>query len=249
MTARERNFDELLNDIERREGAAKRRALLWTLVPAVAAVALLGYSSWRLSVESAQVEQLARKADSLQRTVADREAQIRTLQDSIKGLQQRLSETQAQLRDTVELAKFRHPVDFVDLKVIYSRYPRQARILEQILNLRQSGVKWKLGGQQPAEGFDSPSFAAYILRKMGLAGGEQVPGESLLESSRRLYQRLAPASSPQVGDLVFYPAGYALFYFEDQNRRPFVIGMTPAGIASLNPNFAPRVGVRRPGSR
>ena len=172
MTAHDRNFDELLNVIERREKAAKRRALVWTLLPAVAAVALLGYSSWRLGVESTQVALLTRQADSLQKTVDDRETEIKQLQDRIKTLQQKLSDTQALLRDTVELAKYRHPVDFVDLKVIYSRYPRQARVLEEILNLRRQGVKWKLGGQQPAEGFDSPSFAAYILRKANGSRGK-----------------------------------------------------------------------------
>jgi hypothetical protein len=45
---------------------------------------------------------------------------------------------------------------------------------------------------------------------------------------------------------VFYPAGYALFWFVDRNNRPFVIGMTPTGIVALEPNFAERTGVGRP---
>jgi cell division protein FtsB len=231
MVHPQRDLDQLLSEIERRESIAKRRALLWTLVPVAAAVVLLGYSSWRLSDESARVERL--------------QGEVETLRRDIGVLEAKLKETQALLEDTVALAKYRQTVSFVDLKAIYSRYPRQARILDHIFNLREEGVRWRLGGQHPAEGFDSPSFAAYVLREAGLPGGDTVPGESLLESSRKLYERLPPTASPRVGDLVFYPAGYALFYFEDESRRPFVIGMTPAGIAALKPDFAERVGVRR----
>jgi len=38
----------------------------------------------------------------------------------------------------------------------------------------------------------------------------------------------------------------ALFWFVDQRREAFVIGMTPSGIVALDPDFAERLGVRRP---
>jgi hypothetical protein len=50
---------------------------------------------------------------------------------------------------------------------------------------------------------------------------------------------------PRIGDLAFYPSGYVLFYFLDRSDRPFVIGMTPFGIAALEPGFATIVGFRR----
>jgi len=31
--------------------------------------------------------------------------------------------------------------------------------------MKEREVNWKLGGSSPAEGFDSPSFAAYLLQK------------------------------------------------------------------------------------
>jgi hypothetical protein len=41
--------------------------------------------------------------------------------------------------------------------------------------------------------------------------------------------------------------GYVLFYYLDREGRPFVIGMTPMGIAALEPEFATPVGYRRSG--
>jgi hypothetical protein len=56
--------------------------------------------------------------------------------------------------------------------------------------------------------------------------------------------------TPRAGDLLFYEAGYALFYFLEAGNRPFVIGMTPFGITSLKPDFAKPIGsTARSGSR
>ena len=71
--------------------------------------------------------------------------------------------------------------------------------------------------------------------------------ESLLSRSRQLYTQLEPVDEPGIGDLAFYPAGYALFYFLDHEQNPFVIGMTPAGIVALEPDFAKVIGYRKSG--
>ena len=49
----------------------------------------------------------------------------------------------------------------------------------------------------------------------------------------------------RTGDLVFYPAGYAMFYFADPREGPFVLGMTPFGITALKSDFAKPVGYRQ----
>ncbi|MBI3078710.1 MAG: C40 family peptidase [Deltaproteobacteria bacterium] len=169
------------------------------------------------------------------------------LEARIADLQGKLADAEARLKEATEFGRYIHPIDFVDVKMLFSRYPQEARVLERILNLRERGAKWRLGGQSPTEGFDSPSFAAFILRELNLPGGDVRPGVNLEATSRRLWERLPSAPQPRVGDLVFYPAGYALFYFVDQKQRPFVIGMTPFGIAALEPNFAKVVGYRRVG--
>jgi len=241
MTATgERTFEDLLARIDRREQTARRRAILYTIVPVVMAAVLLGYTAHRIQSATAQLQDLRRQA-------AESRGQVARLETQITDLQAKLGETEARLKEATELGRYIHQIDFVDVKAFFSLYPQQAPVLERILELRQRGVKWHLGGQTPTEGFDSPSFAAFILRELNLPGGDVRPGENLLATSRRLWDRLPPISQPRVGDLAFYPAGYVLFYFLDQQRRPFVIGMTPFGITALNPDFAKVVGYRRIG--
>jgi hypothetical protein len=78
------------------------------------------------------------------------------------------------------------------------------------------------------EGFDSPTFALYVLRQKRASGIELKSGESLLEGGRSLYDKLPPTTQPKTGDLAFFPAGYAMFYFADPREGPFVLGMTPS---------------------
>lgn len=202
----------------------------------------------------AKIGPLLQEKARLETDIASYQKQVSSLQSALQGAKTELQttkteleETRQRLRDTVDMARYMHRLDPVDLKVIFSRYPKQARALELILHLKEQGVGWHLGGQTPNVGFDSPSFATYVLKKLNLPGGAVTPGDTLLATSRRLFEALPPASGPKVGDLVFYPAGYVLFYFEDKNHQPFVVGMTPAGIAALDPKFAKPVGYRKSG--
>ena len=273
MNTREPGYEELLGRLEQRERAGRRTALVWTLVPALLALAFLGYSGWQLTTASEQVAtleeqaatleeqatalraertQLAAQADDLraQSQELHREAEARgqhieRLETEIGDLHRQLGEAEQRLQQTLDLDRFRHPVDFVDLKVIFSRHPKEARRLEMIMSLRERGVRWRLGGQTIDEGFDSPGFAAFVLQESGLPSGFDWDAHGLIPASRELYALLRATDGPRVGDLVFYPAGYALFYFLDQDNKPFVIGMTPQGIVALNPDFSEPVGYRR----
>lgn len=163
------------------------------------------------------------------RTIMELESQVRTLEKL--------------LLETTDLARFRHPVDLTDLKSIASQYPEPARALDLIFQLREHNVRWHLGGQSPEQGFDSPSFAAYIVSRLR---PDVLPGFSatsdLVTASHTLKSSLPPTSHPGVGDLAFYPSGYALFRFVDRHGQPFVIGMTPQGIVALEPNFSQSIG-------
>ena len=253
MTAPDKKLDELLSAIGRKERQSLRRVLLWTLVPAAAAGALLGYSALRLRTaadEVGRLEQTANdyraQAEALRVKAAQRSSDLNRLNVEIASLRSELDQAEQRVRETVDLSRFSHEVDLVDLKMLFSRFPVASQLLARILELRNRKVGWKLGGQRPEEGFDYPSFATYILHDVGTLPNQGVPGETLVAASRRLYDSLPPAPSPQVGDLVFYPSGYAMFYFLDQRQQPFVIGMTPMGIAALNPDFARPDGYRRP---
>ncbi len=172
-------FEDLLARIERREKTSRRRAVLYTLIPITMAIVLLAYTANRVQRATDQVLDLKIQASRYKE-------QTTQLRNQITDLQTKLADAEKRVQEATEFGRYIHPIDLIDLKVIYSKYPREARILERILDLRQSGVKWRLGGQTPTEGFDSPSFAAFVLRQLNLPGGEVRPGESLVASSRRL---------------------------------------------------------------
>lgn len=264
MNAQTQNFDELMGKLQARERAAWRSSLLWSVVPVLLALAFLGYATLHLAAANKEVSGLQAQADTyrgeverlkgeaasmklevaqareasqkLQLEVAQSTARIAAMQDEIATLRK-------QLQATLDLAKFEHSVDMVDLKMFFSRHPQAGQILDKILEMRRQGVGWHLRGQTPEQGFDSPGFAAYILQQSGLLPREK--GESLLAASRQLYNRLKPTNDPQVGDLVAYPAGFLMFLFEDKQRQRYVIGMTPSGIIALKPDFAKVVGYRK----
>ncbi len=231
------------------------------LVVAIVALAVMVYVGAKIGPLLQEKERLEAQISAYQQEVAtlqtnlkqarteleDARKQLGDIKSQLDDTRTELEQTRQRLRDTADMARYMHRIDPVDLKVIFSRFPRQARALARIMQLKEQGVGWHLGGQKPSIGFDSPSFATYVLNELHLPGGQVQPGDTLLATSRRLFDALPPINRPQVGDLAFYPAGYVLFYFEDKDRKPFVIGMTPSGIAALDPDFAKPVGYRKSG--
>ncbi len=118
------------------------------------------------------------------------------------------------------------------LSSVYSS--RQERLILDIIRMKMDGVGWKLNGYSPEVGFDSPSFAAYLLNKHNIL---------TIDASQRyrLPELLPETDNPQSGDLIFYESGYVMFFFRDRYGHPFCIGMTPLGIASLEINFGPKL--------
>jgi hypothetical protein len=236
--------------MNRLHGSRGRALPALVIVQVVVAVIALGV----MVAVAMGIRPLLEEKENLEASIRDYQTQIARYREDIERLDAQLAETQRELEETRErleqtadMSRFTHPIDLVDLKDLFSRYPEAARGLELIMDMRERNVGWRLGGQSPDVGFDSPSFAAFVLQELGLLERAFEPGDSLLATSRRLYERLAPARAPEVGDLVFYPAGYVLFYYRDRDGRPFVIGMTPMGIAALDPDFAQAVGYRRSG--
>ena len=228
-------------------GRALPALVIVQLVVAVVALVVL-------VVVALEIRPLLEEKEQLEASIRDYQGQIARYREDIERLDVQLQETRRELEETRErleqtadMSRFTHPLDPVDLKDLFSRYPHASRGLELIMHLRERNVGWRLGGQNPDVGFDSPSFAAFVLQELGLLEDGFEPGESLLATSRRLFERLPPTGSPEVGDLVFYPAGYVLFFYRDRDGQPFVIGMTPMGIAALEPEFASQLGYRRSG--
>lgn len=240
------DLSRALARIEAGERTARRNVVIASIIPVMLAVALVGFTAYWVQRSASQVralntakEELATEVDSLQqknRTLSEQTQQLETL-----------------LRDAAALSKFTQPMGFADLKYVASTDIQAGRILEVVLRLKERDVKWRLGGRSPREGFDSPGFAAFVLRDLGLLpgvqggppGGEGGPPALRTDPGGWLHKHLPAVEQPRPGDLVFYESGYAMFYFRKPGAQPFVIGMTPFGITSLVPDFAKRTAVRR----
>ena len=213
-----KQLDEILKRAEEREAKIRRRTILYTLIPVLVGLIFLAYSSYKIYTGTKEVERL----DSLTTQYKSKLAQLiyvekhhQQIVDSLKividTLKINLDSAQKKLEASTDMGQYIHPVDMTDVKSVSSSYPEAGRILERILNLRNNGVTWKLGGTNPNTGFDSPSFAIYILKELNLIDDISRGNEKLVTASQRLMNRLTRTNNAEVGDLYFYPSGYVLF--------------------------------------
>ncbi len=248
----------LLERIERREKSARTRTVLYSLLPVTLTVVLLGYTASKVRNAQKQVDALKTEAttyttqiDTLKKNTETYQTQSQSLQgdaenykNQVTELKTQLAEAQKALSEAVNLSRAVRPLDYANAKEFASRFPGSESLLQDLLDLRQRRIKWKIGGQSLQEGFDSNSFAMYMLRQKRASGIELRPGESLSDASHSLYDKLPPTTQPRTGDLAFYPAGYAMFHFADPREGSFVLGMTPFGVTALKSACAKPVGYR-----
>jgi hypothetical protein len=118
---------------------------------------------------------------------------------------------------------------------LYAYYSdKQADVFNHLMRLQLQGVKFSIHGSSLKDGFNSPNFAVYVLQENGLLPPDYDP--TMLP-----WEQLQPVRSPDQGDLIYYKSGYTMFYFFTGEQK-CVIGMTPAGIISLTPEFAETIG-------
>lgn len=282
-------LQSLLQRVDERERNARRRAIVYSLIPIALAVILLGFTGNQIqqavrqvqeaNQELATVDQKLQKSQQDLGAVNDQLAQARTqinqsqqqldtvnsqlakandqvkqsqqqldavntqlgqVNEQLKQSQQQVAELKKELADASSFLRFKFSGNILlDLKGLYSEYPRQGDVLQHILQMQSQNVPWKAGGFSPEEGFDSPSFAAYILVNHQLL---TLPSPEARYSLRDI---LPNTPQPRIGDLVFYPTGYSMFYFLTESQEPYVIGMTPFGIIALQLKFAPVLGYGR----
>jgi hypothetical protein len=249
----------LLERIERREKSARILAIVYSLAPVALTVVLISYTSASVRNAQKQIDALKAEAstyttqiDTLKQNSEGYRSQSQSAQGDAANLKGQVTELQTQLADAqkalteaVSLSRAVRTLDYANAKEFASRFPGSESLVMDLLDLRQRRIKWKHGGQTVQEGFDSPTFALYMLKQKRASGIEVRPGDSLSDASHSLYEKLPPTTQPHNGDLVFYPAGYAMFYFTDPREGPFVLGMTPFGIAALKSDFAKPVGYRQ----
>ena len=127
---------------------------------------------------------------------------------------------------SVALSEHLHPVSVEDAEKLADSSDRLAGLLSRVLDMRASNTRFS-GANKPSVGFNSPGFTGYVLR-----------------TERGKVAEIAPATdTPQLGDIIRYENGLDMFLLQDSAGEPFVIGMTPVGIAALEPDFGvPRAG-------
>lgn len=236
--------------VRRRQRASLRATALVTLALLAAIAALVLYSWLRLEAlradiadESAALAKVTAQLTASQQQLAASQQQLTASQRQLTASQQQLTasqqalaeartslaEAQKSVAEASNFVKHLHPLDWRNEKLLMSRNPRAARLIEVLGQEQASNTHFGMQETQSG-GFTSPGFANYVLSR---ATGHAVRYDSLPVRS----------GAPHPGDVVRYDAGYTMFYFVDvpPYATPFVVGMTPIGIASLEVNFGPKI--------
>jgi hypothetical protein len=244
MSSSPDSVNDLLVLVQKREHATRWRVLVLSAIPVVLAAVLLWLTGQRIRAANAELAsvdtRLAIEQTKLQQAElksADLERQYNQAQTDLQNARDQVAALQKQLKEAMDYRKDIAVADpAILMKYIGSRYPRQGELLIDMFQLQHRGVGWKAGGSSELGGFDSPSFAAYLLERHHLLS------RPASEVRYRLRDVLPSKEAPEVGDLVFYSFGYTMFFCRDDQQRPFVAGMTPFGILALRVDFAQIVG-------
>jgi cell wall-associated NlpC family hydrolase len=89
---------------------------------------------------------------------------------------------------------------------------RVRQVLEAALSLKKTGVKFRMGGKSPEEGFDSSGFVSFLLAKAGVLD----PLYQRTFSVAKLEKSLPEIDSDKVkpGDLVFLGKSFVAIHLE-----------------------------------
>ena len=223
----ENQKEQILEKFQKEEKQSRKRMFMYTSIPLIITIILIVISY--LTVEDAQnqVAILSEEKQTLETTIID-------LNDEIDSKADSLIEMKKVMELAINYKDKRFHFDFSRDKQLYSGFSRQTQMITEMRRMIDDNeIKWHLGGNSPEVGFDSPSFATYLINKYSKT-------EVAASERYKLREILPTISNPKVGDVVFYEHGYAMIYFEYKNQ-PFVVGMTPIGLASLTLEFGPKI--------
>ena len=222
----ESNSENIIEKFQQEERRSKKRMLIYTSVPLILTFILILVSYFSVNNANKQVKELEKQKQSLELTIDGLNNEMSLKNDS-------LTEMKKVMELAITYKDKRFEFDFSRDKELFSRYPEQTRLISEMRRMIDANeIKWHLGGNSPEVGFDSPSFATYMINKFSKT---EIPS-----SDRYKLREILPSTSqPEVGDIVFYQNGYAMFYFKYRDQ-PFVVGMTPIGLTSLTFDFGPQ---------
>jgi hypothetical protein len=252
-------IESLSKNIENYEKNVRRRVLLSSMVPFLLGVLLLGYTVWQITIYGKELASVQNELNTTSQALGDANenlrdarsqlkqvqtdfisvmdqldtttAELKSARSELKDLRDQLEQITRQLQDANLFIENNVEVDFFAIKEGgLSAGPAQVEVLLYILELQQLGVRWNSTGYSEEEGFNSPSFAVYVLQQCDLYSG---PADANTRPWN-LSALDASIAQPSIGDLIYYPdSGLTMFYYELNGER-FVIGMTPIGILAQN---------------
>ena len=222
----ENQNEDIIKKFETEEKKSRKRMFAYSSIPLIITIFLVVVSYITVNNANKEITDLRTQKIQLDSTIIELDNVIKLKSDSLAHI----SELAVNYRN--KRYEFNYAID----KELYSLYPKQTEMLSEMRGMIQAGkVKWKLRGYSPDIGFDSPSFATFMINRHS---NTEIPGNERY----KIMTILPPTENPEVGDIVFYEHGYAMFYFEYGNK-PFVVGMTPLGLTSLQFDFdVPRLG-------
>lgn len=230
--------DQLVDAVRERERKSLRRAIIYTVVPFIFAVLLITFTTYQVGTAAEELKAISEQRDRFKNDLDETWEKLLVAESKYKNLQRendRLRKGVAFLREFEESFV---SIDPAILKSYSSAQGLSREIMQHLLSVvMDHNPRWRYGGASLDEGFDSPGFALYIL-KMVTSRYDHLPADvsmsALMESTSR-------TGHPRSGDIVFYEAGYTMFYYDIPDIGPFVIGMTPIGVHALRPDFGPRI--------
>ena len=227
MNSIDERFEALARELSNREKKIRRRSIVYSAAPVILGIGLVIVTYFSLRAVNTKLEAKRLEVTSL-------EARVETFKNQVSGLTLQVDSLTEKLWQATNFVDRTYEFRWETIKFIASEFQPQAMALEHIMSLQREGVRWRLRGFSPEEGFDSPSFAAFIISNHSHHHID--PGDRY-----RLREILPPTDAPHAGDLIFYDMGYTMFYFRDEHGKEFCVGMTPVGIITLDINFGPRI--------
>lgn len=222
------NWSQRLDDLVAQERVARRRSVLYAIVPLLAGLLWLAASFY-------EVHQLKSQASLLQRSIDVKSEEVKKARGDLESLQAEINLN----KGLVNNAPVRTDRSLNREGILQSiTEPRRRKVVDLAIQLYEEKIPYKFGGKSPQEGFDTSGYVAYILSQVGVIGN---PREYW---SGRLRDELppAPAGKDEPGDIIFYGGGPCMIYL----GGGLSIGSLPGGIATGNLDGSyPRIGVAR----
>ena len=230
MSIAESQLETLVSRIEARDRRSRRIGIVATVIPAIIGLLIIGLAS-------SQVSGLNGKAKAAEEKLRATEEKLRTTEEKLRSAERELGETRTTLRELASFERYVAHITPADIKHLGALYPEKSHLFFNLFRSMERDTPWKYGGRTESEGFDSPTFAAYVLDVLPEFG----PGST----RELLLRRFSSVSQPRPGDLIFYPNGYVMFYAVSERGGELAIGMTPFGVGALKFRFAQPLQYRR----